>query len=124
MAAQLQYISISQICSQYVNVCASIHKVCTDVSSQANRSHPQPTVPTISYPSLEEQPPAYEATTVGQLIDLGTELQQAPQAPAGTDTNNYQTRGSLMLFNSEIEAILRKQSVCGLSGGLVASIFP
>lgn len=42
----------------------------------------------ISYPSLEEQPPAYDGgTTVGTLIDLGTDLSTPvpPQTTGGTD---------------------------------------
>jgi len=44
----------------------------------------QPTVPSISYPSLdasEPPPPAYEESAVGQLIDLGTEITEPPSQP-------------------------------------------
>lgn len=42
----------------------------------------------ISYPSLEDQPPAYDGgTTVGTLIDLGSDLSSPmpPQTAGGTD---------------------------------------
>lgn len=42
---------------------------------------PAPDAAAISYPSLDQPPPAYNGTSdVGQLIDLGTEIQQAPPA--------------------------------------------
>ena len=45
-------------------------------------------VAAISYPSLDDQPPAYEgATTVGPLIDLGSDITVPlpPQTSGGTD---------------------------------------
>lgn len=42
----------------------------------------------ISYPSLEEQPPAYDGgATIGTLVDLGTDLSTpvAPQTTGGVD---------------------------------------
>lgn len=41
-----------------------------------------PNAPSISYPSLDsEQPPTYEDSAVGTLIDLGSDIQQPTQQP-------------------------------------------
>ncbi len=67
---------------------------------------PVPDVPAISYPSLDQPPPAYEETSdIGQLIDLGAEIQQPPpaqQQPGRTPAASF----------PDLSRLLR----CGLKG--------